>query len=248
MDELYKIKLPAFEGPLDLLLHLIRENKVDIYDIPIAFITGQYLEYIGMMKELDLEIAGEFLVMAATLIHIKSRMLLPPDEEVAPEQIEDPRLELVQRLLEYQAFKDAASILKEREDEWLKVFDREPAEADKDESAPDELYLFDVNMFDLLGAFKKILDNAPAEVLTITREVLTVKDKMSLIIELLENIESIRFEELFRDNITRTQMIVTFLALLELLRLGLARAYQEKEFGNIWVINPRKEVIEGETR
>lgn len=246
MDELYKIKLPAFEGPLDLLLHLIRENKVDIYDIPIAFITGQYLEYIGMMKELDLEIAGEFLVMAATLIHIKSRMLLPPDEEVAPEQIEDPRLELVQRLLEYQAFKDAASILKEREDEWLKVFDREPVEVAESESAPDELYLFDVNMFDLLGAFKKILDNAPAEVLTITREILTVKDKMSLIIEMLENIESIRFEELFKENVTRTQMIVTFLALLELLRLGLARTYQEKEFGNIWVINPRKEVIEGE--
>jgi len=248
MDELYKIKLPAFEGPLDLLLHLIRENKIDIYDIPIAFITGQYLEYIEMMKELDLEIAGEFLVMAATLIYIKSRMLLPPDEEVTPEEVEDPRLELVQRLLEYQAFKDAASILKEREDEWLKVFDREPAEADDGESAPDELYLFDINMYDLLGAFKKILDSTPEEVLTITREALTVKDKISLIIEMLENIESIRFEELFKDNVTRTQMIVTFLALLEILRLGLARAYQEKEFGNIWIINPRREVLEGETK
>src|SRR5512147_412428 len=124
MEELYKIKLPAFEGPLDLLLHLIRENKIDIYDIPISFITGQYLEYIGMMKELNLEIAGEFLVMAATLIQIKSRMLLPPEEvaEGTAEQMEDPRLELVQRLLEYQAYRDAASILKEREDESLKIF------------------------------------------------------------------------------------------------------------------------------
>ena len=116
MEDLYNIKLPAFEGPLDLLLHLIRENKIDIYDIPISFITGRYLEYIGVMKELNLEIAGEFLVMAATLIQIKSKMLLPPEEAAAAgaEQMEDPRLELVQRLLEYQAYKDAASILKRR--------------------------------------------------------------------------------------------------------------------------------------
>src|SRR5512135_40056 len=113
MEDLYNIKLPAFEGPLDLLLHLIRENKVDIYDIPISFITHRYLEYIEMMKELNLEIAGEFLVVAATLIHIKSRMLLPLDEQAAPEEMEDPRLELVQRLLEYQAYKDAATILRE---------------------------------------------------------------------------------------------------------------------------------------
>jgi chromatin segregation and condensation protein Rec8/ScpA/Scc1 (kleisin family) len=122
MEQLYKIKLPEFEGPMDLLLHLIRENKVDIYDIPISLITGQYLEYIEIMKELDLEIAGEFLVMAATLIQIKSRMLLPPDEEALPEEMEDPRFELVQRLLEYQAFKDAASI-KGKEDERLKIFE-----------------------------------------------------------------------------------------------------------------------------
>ncbi len=241
MDELYKIKLPAFEGPLDLLLHLIRENKVDIYDIPITFITSRYLEYIEMMKELDLEIAGEFLVMAATLIHIKSRMLLPPDEEAAPEQTEDPRLELVQRLLEYQAYKDAASILREREDEWQKVFCRKHTDEDEGgENLPEELYLFDVNIFDLLGVFKKIYDRVPPEILTITKEALTVKDRMVTIIEIIENAESVRFEELFRDNVTRMQVIVTFLALLEVLRLGLARVYQEKEFGNIWIINPRK--------
>ena len=108
MDDIINIKIPVFEGPFDLLLHLIRENKIDIYDIPIALITGQYLRYIEMMKELNLEIAGEFLVMAATLIHIKSRMLLPPDEEAPSEEQEDPRRDLVERLLEYQKFKEAA--------------------------------------------------------------------------------------------------------------------------------------------
>jgi segregation and condensation protein A len=240
MDQLYNIKLPAFEGPLDLLLHLIKDNKLDIYDIPISLITGQYLEYIEMMKELSLEVAGDFLVMAATLIQIKSRMLLPPDEQAEPEQREDPRLELVQRLLEYKTFKDAASILKEREEEWQKVFVREQEADDDEEKVPTELYLFDVNVFDLLGAFKKMFDSAPPEVLTITRETLTVKDKIFLIIDVLENLECIRFEELFKDNKTRPQLIVTFLALLEILKLGLARVYQEKEFGKIWIINPRK--------
>ncbi len=230
---------------MDLLLHLIRENKVDIYDIPISLITGQYLEYIEIMKELDLEIAGEFLVMAATLIQIKSRMLLPPDEEVPPEELEDPRLELVQRLLEYQTFKDAATILKEKEDEALKMFGRQPVAPEEEEVIQPELYLFDVNLFDLLAAFKKLLENAPPEMRTITRETLTVKDKMMHIANIIENLESIRFEELFKDTFSRAQLIVTFLALLELLRLGLARVYQEKEFGNIWIINPRNRMSEG---
>lgn len=240
MEELYNIKLPVFEGPLDLLLHLIRENKVDIYDIPISLITNQYLGYIEMMKELNLEIAGEFLVMAATLIHIKSRMLLPPDEVAAEEEMEDPRLELVQRLIEYQTYKDAASILKEREEEWIKVFYREPTEMDGEEMVPTELYLFEVNAYDLLGAFKNILETAPPEVLTITREILTVKDKINFIVEIIENTECVRFEELFREHKTRAQIVVTFLALLELLRLGLIRAYQERDFGYIWIINPQK--------
>lgn len=250
MEDLYTIKLPAFEGPLDLLLHLIRENKIDIYDIPISFITGRYLEYVGMMKELNLEIAGEFLVMAATLIQIKSRMLLPPEEaaEGSAEQMEDPRLELVQRLLEYQAFRDAASILKEREDESLKVFSRVPEDGPEEEEGESEPYLFEVNIFDLIGAFKKVLDTAPAEVRTITRETLTVKDKMFFIIDLLESSESIRFEELFGEDVTRGQLIVTFLALLELLRLGLASVYQEKEFGYIWIIKRQREIDEAEVK
>ena len=245
MEDLYEIKLPAFEGPLDLLLHLIRENKIDIYDIPIAFITGRYLEYIGMMKDLSLDIAGEFLVMAATLIHIKSRMLLPLDEEAGEEEKEDPRLELVQRLLDYQTFKEAASILKEKEEEAHRVFGREPLEGEgAEEGEGADLYLFDVNIFDLLGAFKKVLDAAPPEVRTITKETLTVKDRMVAVVEMLESAESIRFEEIFRENVSRFQLIVTFLALLELLRLGLARVYQEGEFGKIWIINPGKREAE----
>jgi segregation and condensation protein A len=243
MAEIYNIKIPVFEGPFDLLLHLIKENKIDIYDIPIALITGRYLQYIEMMKELNLEIAGEFLVMAATLIYIKSRMLLPPDEEASTEELEDPRLELVNRLVEYQTFKEAAFNLRKREEEWMKVFQKEPV------SDEEGLYLFDVNLFDLLGAFKKILDTASPELISITKETLTVKDKMSVIMEMLEGQEAIRFEEMFkvgidsqREGVTRLQLIITFIALLELIRLGLAKAYQEKEFGNIWVINPAKEL------
>ena len=239
VDDLINISIPVFEGPFDLLLHLIRDNKVDIYDIPIARITGQYLEYIEIMKELNLEVAGEFLVMAATLIHIKSRMLLPPDEETPSEEQEDPRQELVQRLLEYQKYKDAAQDFKTREEDWAKMFHREPVSLSEEEDG--ELSLFDLGLFDLLEAFKKILDKAPPEVAWITKETLTVKDRMFSIMEVLEGQETVRFEELFKDGITRGQLLVTFVALLELIRLGLARAYQEREFGSIWVINPAKE-------
>ncbi|MBS1113113.1 MAG: scpA [Nitrospirae bacterium] len=237
MEDIIKIKIPAFEGPFDLLLHLIRENKIDIYDIPISLITSQYLEYIEIMKELNLEIAGDFLVMAATLIQIKSRMLLPPDEETPSEEQEDPRRELVERLLEYQRYKEAAVDFRTKEDEWLKVFRREPL-SDEEEG---ELYLFDLSLFDLLDAFRKILDKAPPEIVSITKETLTVKNRMSMIMEIIEEHETVRFEDLFREGITRIYLIVTFVALLELIRLGLARAYQEKEFGNIWVINPAKQ-------
>jgi len=237
MEDIIKIKIPVFEGPFDLLLHLIRENKIDIYDIPISLITSQYLEYIEIMKELNLEIAGDFLVMAATLIQIKSRMLLPPDEEAPSEDQEDPRRELVQRLLEYQRYKEAALDFRTKEDEWLKVFHREPL-SDEEEG---ELYLFDLSLFDLLDAFRNILDKAPSEMVSITKEILTVKNRMSIIMEIIEEHEAVRFEDLFKEGITRIHLIVTFLALLELIRLGLARAYQEREFGNIWVINPAKQ-------
>jgi segregation and condensation protein A len=239
MEDIYNIKIPVFEGPFDLLLHLIRENKLDICDIPIALITSQYLQYIEMMKELNLEIAGEFLVMAATLIYIKSRMLLPPDEETPDEEVEDPRAELVKKLLEYQKFKEAAGDLRQREEDWMKVFRRDSFLAEEEE--PGELYLFDLNLFDLLDAFKKILEKAPPEVISITKETLTVKDRISFIMEILEGQETVRFEDFFQEGMTKIQLIITFVALLELIRLGLARAYQEREFGNIWVINPARQ-------
>jgi len=255
-ENVYNIKIPSFEGPLDLLLHLIRENKIDIYDIPIALITRQYLKYIDMMKELNLDIAGEFLLMAATLIHIKSRMLLPVEEGPEEEAQEDPRYELVQRLLEYQTFRDASFAFREREEEWSHVFSRSPDDEDlileceggtdggvdtevqgNRESLPG---LFELGIFDLLTAFKRLLDKAPPEVVAITREMLTVKDRITFIMEKLEEREAMRFEDLIAGNLKRSYLIVTFIALLELLRLGLARAYQERDFEHIWIIRKRE--------
>ncbi len=236
-------KLPVFEGPLDLLLHLIKDSKIDIYDIPIVEITRQYLGYIKLLKELNLEIAGEFLVMAATLIHIKSKMLLPPDEDEKEDLCEDPRSELVQRLLEYQAYKDSSLHLRKREEIWKNIFTR--TIPDKDELAFDaEPTLFDANVFDLISAFQKLLEKAPAHIREITRETLTVADKINHIIERLEKDDGVRFEELFEEGDTKLTLIVTFLALLEIIRLGLAKIYQEKAFGSIWVLNPQKGTFE----
>ena len=233
-------KLSAFEGPLDLLLHLIKESKIDIYDIPIVEITQQYIHYLEMMKDLNLEIAGEFLVMAATLIHIKSRMLLPPDEKQKPEAAEDPRSELIKRLLEYQAYKESSLYLKKQEETWKNIFQRTAPDKDEFELEPEPL-LFEASVFDLMTAFKKLLEKAPAQVVEITRETLTVADKINFIIERLEKEDSIRFEELFEEGFSRVTLIVVFLALLELIRLGLVKAYQENAFGAIWIINPQKQ-------
>jgi segregation and condensation protein A len=246
MDESVKIKLSSFEGPLDLLLHLIREQKVDIYDIPIAEITQQYLEYLEMMKELNLEIAGDFIVMAATLIHIKSRMLLPIEDTAGVEESEDPRLELVLKLLEYRSFKDAAQQLKEREDEWSEVLPRSPLPEEEMEGAEPEPTLFDLNLFDLLSAFRQVLDQAPPEVRKITRESLTIKGRMNVVLEALSVNRAVRFEHLFADGRSLAHYLMTFIAVLELIRLGLARVYQEHKFGTIWVINPEAEIKEDE--
>jgi segregation and condensation protein A len=233
-------KLPVFEGPLDILLHLIKEHKIDIYDIPIVEITGQYLVYIELLKDLDLEVAGEFLVMAATLIHIKSRMLLPPDEEETEESAEDPRAELVKRLLEYQAYKDSSAHLRKREEIWKHVFRRALPNKNEFELEPEPM-LMEANVFDLLTAFQKLLAKAPEQAIEITRETLTVSDKINYIVECLENEDGIRFEDLFKEGFTKITLVVTFLALLEIVRLGLAKIYQEKSFGIIWVMNPRQQ-------
>jgi len=232
-------KLPVFEGPLDLLLHLIKENKIDIYDIPIVEITKQYIDYLELMKEFNLEIAGEFLVMAATLVYIKSRMLLPPDETQTETPLEDPRTELVQRLLEYQKFKEASLRLREREDIWKNVFRRPPFQIEDFDNEVDLLPL-EVSLFELVSAFKRLLAKAPDEVAEITRETLTVTDRINFIMETLGEKDRMRFEDLFRQEDTKTVLIVTFLALLELIRLGLIKVYQEMTFHPIWLINVQR--------
>lgn len=222
-----KVALPVFEGPLDLLLHLIKQNKIDIYDIPIALITKQYLEYLELMRELNLEIASEFLVMAATLIFIKSKMLLPKDEQLPDE--EDPRQELIEQLLEYEQFKDAAKTLRERYEFWSKAFLRQ---AKREE----EFFLQDLSIFDLLTALQKILSKTEHKV-NVPKETIKVEDKIDEILEILKVQKRLIFAQIFetRKNgkLSRLEIIVTFLALLEILRLRLARAYQESLFGDI---------------
>ncbi len=236
----FHFKLPVFEGPLDLLLHLIKDQKVDIYDIPIVHITRQYMDYIKLLKELNLEIAGEFLVMAATLIHIKSKMLLPPEEKAEEEPVEDPRAELVQRLLEYQAYKESSSDLRRREDIWKNVFRRSLPDKDDYEFEPEPM-LFEANAYDLISVFKKLLEKAPEQALEITRETLTVADRINYIVERIENEQGVRFEDLFKDGDSRLLLVVSFLALLEAVRLGLVKIYQEDSFGQIWALKPRQE-------
>lgn len=230
----YEVKLEVFEGPLDLLLHLIKRNEINIYDIPIALITQHYLEYIDLMKTLNLDIAGEFLVMAATLMQIKSKMLLPPDETAEEEEVEDPRAELVRRLLEYKKYKDAAEELEKREVFWREVFGRSEKPQFEEGQEAEEPLMLDLNLFDLIDAFKKVLERTPKEEpLELRQEEVSVKDKMAIIMERLEGIESLTFDSLFDRDKNRVSLIATFLALLELVRLRLIRIQQIEEFGVI---------------
>lgn len=220
-----QVALPAFQGPLDLLLHLIKQNKVDIYNIPISLITKQYLEYLELMKELDLEIASEFLVMAATLIYIKSKMLLPKQDQ--PEQEEDPTKELVEQLIEYEKIKEASNFLKERYQFWSKAFPRNT-------SKEKEVFLEELSIFDLFHAFKKLLDK-PQPKIYIPKEEVKVEEKLNQILNVLKFKKSITFQELFSPNSSKLEIIVTFLALLELLRLKIVKAYQKNPFGEILI-------------
>jgi segregation and condensation protein A len=222
--ENYNIKLEIFEGPLDLLLHLIRKNEVDIFDIPITLITDQYLEYIDMMKALNINVAGDFLVMASTLIHIKSRLLLPEKDEDG--EAEDPREELTRPLLEYMQFRELAGELAEREVLERDVFQRRP---DKDYSAdfdPEEQQI-EVNLFQLMDAFKRILEsNIPDAEITFRTEHYSINDKISHILDILKEKQSVYFKELFAEDRTLAEFVITFLAVLELVHMGLIRVYQ----------------------
>ena len=229
------VHLDNFEGPLDLLIHLIRKNELNIYDIPIALITRQYLETIQLMQELDLDVAGEFLVMAATLIHIKSKMLLPRPETAAgvEGEVEDPRDALVRRLLEHQKFKEAAGLLHEREQlraaQWLRP-DGRVAQLAGDEYEPE----LEVDLFSLMNAFQAVVDRLRQrpKVLLPAAE-MPVEMRIDQLLARLSETEAIGFDELFSDVDHRSGLIVTFLALLEMIRLKLVRVFQSGSFGPI---------------
>ncbi len=245
VDSPYEVKLENFEGPLELLLHLIKKNEINIYDIPIALITQQYIETLDLMKSLNLSIAGEFLVMAATLIHIKSKTLLPPSEMEEGLEETDPRHELVWRLLEYQKFKEAADRLEERESLWREIFRREPSPSP--ELLPEEIPLVDVTLYDLLDALNSVLSRLPdKKLLQVTADALSVKDRMQFLIERMGNTESLLFEELFEGVSTRYAVVVTFLALLEMIRLGLIQALQGENCGPLRLLKTKNLSAEGE--
>ena len=234
----YTVKTESFEGPLDLLLYLIKKNEVDIYNIPIASVTRQYLEYIELMKELNLDIAGDFLVMASTLVQIKSRMLLPPvagEDEAEPEE-EDPRAELVRRLLEYQRYKEAAERLSEREMLGRELFARTFTSPEFADLKPDDA-VPEVELFDLIQAFRSLLAKVPEDTFhEVGAEGLTISDRINELLDLLRGKESVVFERLFIAPLTREYVIVTFLALLELCKLKMVKILQANSFGIIWIV------------
>jgi len=230
----YQVKLDIFEGPLDLLLHLIRKNEVDIYDIPIALVTEQYLGTLDLMKSLNLDVAGEFLLMAATLAQIKSRMLLPPSEEDEAEE-DDPRADLVRQLLEYERFKEAAGELEARPQLYREVFPRLAEVADT-KLPPGEEPLAEVSVFELMDAFRRVWERAPRESFhEITPEKITLREKIHELLELLESVDSVTFEELLEPAGSRQALVMTFLAILELTRLRIVRIYQVVRYGAIRV-------------
>ena len=234
-----RIRLPEFEGPLDLLLYLIKKNEVDIHDIPIAPITRQYMEYLDLMKELNLDVAGEFMVMAATLIHIKSKMLVPvnPTEAEGEEEAEDPRDELVRRLLEFQRYKEAAGLLHQKREiraaTWIRPDTALPAFDDAGEE------MLEAGLYDLIGAFKELLERRKTLLAhEVEHEGKSVEQRMEELLALLREGQSLEFLELFAREETKAGMILTFLALLELIRLKRIKVYQRGLFGPIRVFRP----------
>ncbi len=222
----FRIELPSFEGPLDLLLHLIRKHELDIMDLPVAFVTERYLDYLALMRELDLDVASEYLLMAATLAHIKSKMLLPTppqdqDEEGAEQ--EDPRAELIRRLLEYQKYKEAAENLGGMPIQGRDVFVRGAAVPENEGPAP----LAEIGLFKLLDAFEAVLKRLEGRTtFEVTTERITISARISQLTDMLRDRRLCRFEELFDELYSRYDVIVTFLATLEMVKRHIARVYQ----------------------
>jgi segregation and condensation protein A len=232
----WRVSLPVFDGPLDLLLYLIKKEEMNIYDIEVGRITKQYLEHLEQMREMDLEVAGDFLVVAATLLYIKSRTLLPQDQQMEqeePEEGEDPRWELIRQLVEYKKFKDASFELHLRQTRQDKLYYREVEVEKPISSVP--VGLGEVGVFDLVKAFQKILDRAREKegFREIYEEKYTVSDKMQQILDRMEREPTLLFTTLFTDVSSRPEIVVTFLALLELVRLKQLKARQSDVFGEI---------------
>ncbi len=227
------IHLDAFEGPLDLLLYLIRKEEIDIWNIPIARITEQYLEYLQIMRDLNINLAGEWLVMASTLIHMKSRMLLPqePNAEMPSEEREDPRNELVYQLLEHQKYKNAAEMLHTREEVEGAVWHKAPQEAVEDGKE-----VVAATLFDILKAFHEIVRRfEAARTLEVPQEEITIEQKVADLRRLFVVHDTLLFSNFFREAKSKSYLIVTFLALLELVRLREVLFYQKKPFDEIYI-------------
>lgn len=235
MESDYKVKLEIFEGPLDLLLYLIKRDELDIYEISLERITRQYLEYLQAFKELNIDVAGEFVVMAANLIYLKSRSLLPVDQQPPEEDAEedDPRWDLIRQLIEYKKFKEAAAQLQVRQLEQERIFVREPNGSGAGDVAP--LRLGEVGIFQLISAFQNVIKRVEAreDLREIFGEHFTVSDKIDWIVRRVADGVPLRFSELFASMASRVEIVVTFLALLELIRLRQVRATQANAFDEI---------------
>ena len=239
----YQVKLDAFKGPFDLLLHLVKKDEVDIYDIPIAKITEEYLDYIKLMQILNLEVTGEFLVMAGTLVYIKSRMLLPSltniNEEIGfSEENEDPRKELVQQLLEYKKFKESAKLLEVREIKQKNIFYRLSTEVSLGQQR-----MLEISLFEIMDAFKKVLRTSKKEPKEIIQEEVSIEIKIEEILNKIKDKNYIDFYEIFGTDLSIPNLIATFLALLELIRLKIIKVFQTKLFGKIRIYRVEKEDV-----
>lgn len=239
MEE-YKVKIKVFEGPLDLLLHLIKRYEIDIYDIPMSEITDQYMEYIHTMQELELDLASEYLVMAATLLEIKSKMLLPTlpsEDEYEEEYEEDPRDALVEQLIEYKKYKEAAEWLKEKETDMFHVYTKEPEDVSDLVNEENETFI-ELSVYDMLQAVQKLFHRKKFRIrqeTTVTREEIPIERRMNEMRELFYNKQKSTFDELF-DYKTKEEIVVTFLALLELMKLREIKCYQEAMDKEILII------------
>jgi segregation and condensation protein A len=235
MADDYKVKLEVFEGPLDLLLFLVKRDEIDIYDISIERITRQYLEYLQAFRELNIEVAGEFLVMAANLVYMKSRSLLPVDQQPPDEEAEedDPRWELIRQLIEYKKFKEVAADLHVREIEQQHRFARAANYSPELALAP--LRLGEVGIFQLINAFQNVIKRIEAreDLQEMFDDQFTVSDKIEVILRRIGSGGQLRFSELFEGIASRVEIVVTFLALLELIRLKQVRATQSDPLGEI---------------